>query len=132
MALMPVVRYMILCDRCFANPAKSRQFTVVNLLTNIQATHNREFPYVYPKMCVFLALTEGRGSVTGHVACVFDETGETTFRTPDRRLTFGSDPLEVRPFLYSILQCKFHVPGRYTVQFWCENELLAQCPLRVR
>lgn len=132
MLLQPVVRYMILCDGCFADPPGSRQYTVVNLLTNVHAHADVPFPYVYPKLCVFLALTAGRGRVRGHISCVFEDSGQVLFRTPDRDLVFGTDPLEVRPFLFSILECIFHLPGLYTVQFNCEGVVLAECPLRVR
>src|SRR5207302_9747394 len=72
MAIKPVVRYMLLCDDWHLDPDNNRRVTVVGLISNIHALDDPPYPLLYPELCVFLALTEGRGEGEGKIICVYE------------------------------------------------------------
>jgi hypothetical protein len=132
MAIKPVVRYMLLCDDWLLDPENHRRVTIIGLISNIRSLEDPPYPLFYRELCVFLALTEGRGQGDGKIACVFEETGHKVFETRGRSISFGSDPLEVLGVPFRIRDCTFPQAGRYTVQFWYEGELVEERPLRMR
>src|SRR5713101_824143 len=95
MAVPPIIRYMLLCEDWKLDPATNRRLTIIGLITNIHAVDQPPYPLLYREMCVFLALTEGRGQGEGQIVCAFEETGQRVFESPKRPIAFGSDPLEV-------------------------------------
>jgi hypothetical protein len=132
MAVSPIVRYMLLCDDWRLDGPNNRRVTIVGLIWNIHSLDEAPYPLFYREFCVFLALTEGRGQGEGHIACVFDETGETVFETGKRPIQFTPDPLEVLGVPFRIRNCTFPKPGRYSVQFWYDGVMLEERPLRMR
>ncbi|MBI1899581.1 MAG: hypothetical protein HYS13_00525 [Planctomycetia bacterium] len=132
MAVLPVVRYMILCDDCRVNDANPRLINLYGLLTNIDPGAESAHPLQYDQLCVYLALTECRGVGAAEIVCMFEETGERVFATPPQRISFGSDPLEVAGVTFRILACPFPRPGVYSVQFWYNDKVVDERPLRLR
>ena len=86
MAVAPVVRYMLLCDDWQVDPANQSRVHIIGLMSFIRATDDPSYPLLYRELCVFLALTEGRGLGEGFITCVYEETGETVFETPRRSI----------------------------------------------
>jgi len=132
MAINPVVRYMLLCDDWYLDPQNKRRVTIVGLISNIHALDDPPYPLFYREFCVFLALTEGRGQGEGHIACVFEDTGQKVFQTRKRPILFGPDPLEVVGVPFRIRNCTFPQAGLYTVQFWYDGTMIEGRPLRMR
>jgi hypothetical protein len=130
--VQPVVRYMILCEDWSLDPRNPHRVNLFGLLSNIHSTVEPPYPLVYPELCVFLALTEGRGVGTAQIVCVFEETGQRVFHCPPRKVRFGSDPLEVTALSIRIRHCRFPVPGMYSMQFWYNGDKLKERPLRLR
>ena len=128
----PVVRYMILCDDWGVDPDNPRRVNIFGLLSNIHAIDQPPFPLLYRELCVFLALTEGRGTGNGLIVCVFEETGQKVFETPPRQIAFGADPLEVVGLPFRIRDCPFPQAGLYLVQFWYNDAKIEERPLRLR
>ena len=87
---------------------------------------------LYAEICVFLALTDGRGRGRVQIRCIFEETNQSIFATPIRRIQFGRDPVEILGMPFRIRDCLFPFPGVYSLQLWYNNELLAHSPLRLR
>lgn len=132
MAVKPVVRYMLLCDDWRLDPANNRRITIVGLVTNIHAIDDPPYPLLYEELCVLLVLTEGRGQGQAKIACVHEETGERAFETRTRPIQFGPDPLEVIGVPFRIRDCLFPRSGLYSIQFWYDDELIEERPLRMR
>jgi hypothetical protein len=123
---------MLLCDDWRVDQENARRVTIIGLISNIHALEDPPYPLMYREMCVFLALTEGRGSGEGNIACIFEETGQKVFETRGRQITFGPDPLEVVGVPFRIRDCSFPWAGLYSVQFWFEGEMIEERPLRMR
>lgn len=132
MALLPVVRYMILCNDWGPDPDSPRRANIYGLLTHIDSLDTPAYPLLYPQLCVFLVLTEGHGGGNGQLVCILEESGERMFETPTRRIAFGSDPLDVIGLPWRIDDCPFPRPGLYLVQFWYDNVKVEERPLRLR
>ena len=132
MAVNPVVRYMILCEDWSTAPDRPRRVSIHGLLSNIYSVEQPPYPLNYKELCVFLALTEGRGTGIVQIVGVFEETGQTIFETPQHQVDLGTDPLEVVGLPFRIRDCCFPHPGMYSVHFWYNGEKMEERPLRLR
>ena len=132
MAVSPIVRYMLLCDDWKLDGQNKRRITIVGLIWSLRSLDDPPYPLIHRELCVFLALTEGRGDGEGQIVCVFEETGEKVFETPKRPIQFRSDPLEVVGVPFRIRDCPFPRSGLYSVQFWYDGVMLEECPLKLR
>jgi hypothetical protein len=128
--LMPIVRYLIVCEDVLVDQHKANQITLVNLISYVVSGH--PFPLVFPELCVFLELRACRGPGDGRIQVVFADTEALVFSTSTRRLPLGTDPLELTSFYFRIRNCPFPEAGMYQVQFWYNEEVLAQEFLIVR
>jgi hypothetical protein len=131
MAVPPVVRYMILCDDWLISPDAERRVHILGLSSQVTTPADQIFP-LRMDLCVFLALTEGRGSGVARIVCVHDATQTGLFRSSDHTIEFGPDPLEIGGVGIRINQCKFPRRGLYSLQFWYDGSLVEERPFRVR
>ena len=128
----PTVRYLIVCEDVQTDPDNPRRVTLVGLLSAIRSPQQPPFPMLYREICVFLQLTECRGPADGRIEIHHADSGQVVFRTRTRTIPFGSDPLEVVGATFRIRNCLFQEPGLYWVQFWYNEQMLAQQPLLLR
>ena len=132
MAITPVVRYMLVCDDWRVNPANSREFTIVGLISNIRSLEDPPYPLCRQEICVFLVLTEGRGQGQGKIVCTFDVGRQKVFETPPMPISFGRDPLEIAGVSFRIRDCTFPQPGLYSLAFWYDGALVHEQSIRMR
>lgn len=132
MAVHPSVRYMILCEDWSTDPSRPHRVSIHGLLSNIRSLEQPPYPLVYQELCVFLALTECRGTGTAQSICVFEETSQKIFETPPHQVDLGTDPLEVVGLPFRIRDCHFPHPGVYSIQFWYNGEKVEERPLHLR
>ncbi len=132
MAIAPVVRYMLLCDDWQVDPVNRSRVHIIGLVSYIRVTDDLPYPLLYRELCVFLALTEGRGAGEGFITCIYEESGEVVFETPRRQIEFGPDPLEVSGMVFRIRDCRFPRAGLYSIQFWYDGVIIQERPLRLR
>jgi len=123
---------MILCDDWEVDPTNSRRVNILGLISNLRSREDPPFPWVRQELCVFLALTECRGAGEGDIRCVFEESGEVIFTTAKQSVQFGNDPLEVVGMPFRIRNCRFPYSGLYSIQFWYNDDLVEERPLRLR
>jgi hypothetical protein len=128
----PTVRYLILCEDVQTDPDNPRRVTLVGLLSAIRSVEQPLFPLLYRELCVFLQLTECRGPADGRVEVRHAESDQAVFRTRTRTIPFASDPLEVVGVTFRLRNCLFQAPGLYWVQFWYNEQMIAQQPLVLR
>jgi hypothetical protein len=104
----------------------------VGLISAIRSLEQPPFPILYREICVFLQLTGCRGAADGRVEIQHADSGQVVFRTRTRTIPFGDDPLEVVGVTFRIRNCLFQVGGLYWVQFWYDEQMIAQQPLLLR
>jgi hypothetical protein len=132
MSVVPVVRYMILCDDWGPDPGNPRRLNVYGLISHIHALDDPPYPLLHHGFCVLLMLTGGRGTGDAQIICVSQDTGQRVFATAKQSITFGPDPLAVGGLSFRVRDCLFPFPGLYSVQFWYNNVLVEERPLLLR
>jgi hypothetical protein len=68
----------------------------------------------------------------GRIEIQHADSSQVVFRTRTRTVPLGSDPLEVFGITFRIRNCLFREPGLYWVQFWYNEQMIAQQPLVLR
>ncbi len=127
----PVVRYLIVCEDVLLEPTNSgKGVTLVGLISAIRALSG--FPVRYSELCVFVQLTECRGTGRIRIEIVEADTDRVVFRTRIRSVTFGNDPLDIVGIPFRIRNCEFPAAGLYWVQFWYNEEPIDQQPILLR
>lgn len=128
----PTVRYLIVCEDVQIDPDNSRRVTLVGLISAIRSLEQPPFPLLFREICVFLQLTECRGSADGRIEIFHADSGQVVFRTRTRTIPFGNDPLEVVGTTFRIRNCLFHAMGLYWIQFGYNEAMIAEQPLLLR
>ena len=128
----PIVRYLIVCEDVQIDPDNPRRVSIVGLMSAIRALEQPPFPLLYREICVFLQVAECRGPADGRIEVRHADTDQVVFRTRTRTIPFGSDPLEIVGVTFRIRNCLFQEPGLYWVQFWYNEQMIAQQPLLLR
>src|SRR5437016_4424839 len=72
----PTVRYLIVCEDVQTDPNNPRRVTLVSLLSAIRSLDQPPFPLLYREICVFLQLTECRGSADGRIEIQHADSGQ--------------------------------------------------------
>ncbi len=128
----PTVRYLIVCEDDQVDPEHPRRVTLTGLISTIRSLEQPAYPLWYREICVFLQLTECRGSAEGRIEIQHSDSSDVVFQTKTRSIPFGSDPLEIVGATFRIRDCLFREAGLYSVQFWYNDAMLAQQPLLLR
>jgi hypothetical protein len=128
----PTVRYLIVCEDVQVDPDDPRRITLIGLISAIRSVEQPPFPLLYPEICVFLQLTQCRGPADGRIEIQHADSGSVVFRTRTRTIPLGNDPLEVVGATFRIRNCLFQEAGLHWVQFWYNEQMIAQQPLLLR
>lgn len=130
--LTPVVRYLIACDDIRVDPANPRRVTLDGLTSLIYSQGTPPFPCVHPELCVYVQLTECRGTGDVRIDIVHADSEQTIFQTRTRSVSFGNDPLDVMAVSFRIRNCSFPEAGLYWIRFWYNGVMLEQQPILAR
>jgi hypothetical protein len=130
--ITPVVRYLILCDDVQIDPDNPHRVSLVGLTSAIKSLEQPALPFFYREICVYLQLTGCRGAADGRIEIQHADSGKIVFRTRTRTIPFGNDPLEVVGIVFRIRDCTFELDGLHWVQFWYNEQMIAQQPLLIR
>jgi hypothetical protein len=130
--LMPVLRFMALCEASVTDLARGGRSSLLGLLFDVRAEGEPRFPFAMPVFYAFLAVTGARIPGSGQVVAVEAESDDVVFRTPIYPLDLGRDPVPVARLTLRVRGCVFPHPGFYWVQVWYNENLLAQQLLEVR
>jgi hypothetical protein len=128
----PIVRYMILCEDWGPDAANPERVNIYGLLSFIHSLDDPPYPPLHRELCVFLALTETRGSGKAQIVCVYEDSGRPIFATPVRQVHFTADPLAVVALPFRIRDCRFPQAGMYSTQFWYNGDMIDERPLLLR
>ena len=104
----------------------TRKKSIIGLFNSICS--NR-FPFRHAELNVFVSLTDGHGEYQTGLVCsrafdefeVFKSSGKVSFRSPNTVVEMN----------FTIRNIEFPTPGKYTFQFYCDNQLLLIRPFEV-
>lgn len=128
----PVVRYMIVCDDILTDPQRPGKPVLVGLIGAITPEGDPPYPFLLSRMCVLLVLTEGRGVGACQLKLASEETGQVVWETTPQAVAFGPDPLALNGVIFRDRAVPFPSQGMYLVQFWYNDQVIAQQPIRAR
>jgi hypothetical protein len=61
---LPIVRYLIVCDDILTDPQQPGKPMLVGLICLLSPEIDPLYPFSLSRLCVFIILTEGRGTGT--------------------------------------------------------------------
>jgi uncharacterized protein DUF6941 len=125
--VLPRVHVMVLCNDIVPVPGEGNVYNLLGVRTEIQA---QAFPYIHPRLCVYLQVTGHEGTVSGVVVAVNARTDEELFHGPLPPITLQG-PLFVVSTHVRVRDCEFPEPGLYYFQVYFEQKLLGERPLRL-
>jgi hypothetical protein len=114
----PMGVVLIVCDRVIID-AKTHEKTLVATFNRIVA---RRFPCVRARMSIFVAVTNGKGTMNAQVRCVNESTNDAIFEAQGP-LTF-KDPNHVVEMNSQLNNVPFPKPGLHCIEFLCDDELV--------
>jgi hypothetical protein len=123
----PVASGIVLCDNVINDP-DSGKLTLEGVFIRIIA---EQFPLIHP-FWAYLRLYDfvdrGRGSL---LVTIKRRTGEALAGDDYQQIQMGPGLTDVREVLFRIDNCTFPREGLYWVEFYWNENKVAECPLQV-
>lgn len=117
----PIGIALIICDRVITD-AITHEKTLVSTFNQILA---KSFPCTHPRMTIFVAVTNGRGSTDAQIKCVNETDQDTVVFGMTGSIPFA-DPNHVVEMSFRFNNVTFAKPGLHCIEFLCDGELILQ------
>src|SRR5208283_4275395 len=99
------------------------------ILNMFNALNAMQFPAAQPKLVVFVALTDGRGTVPVVLKFVEDNTESVLFQL-NATISFKS-PLDIADMVFNLLGLPLPRPGPYSVQIFANGAHIGERRIQV-
>lgn len=117
---------LIICDRVITD-ITTQEKTLVATFNRIMS---EGFPCLHPRMSIFIAVTNGRGTTQTQLQCLNEaEKQEVVFKL-DGTISFP-DPNHVVEISFQMNNVTFNKPGLHSIEFLCDGELVLQSRFEV-
>lgn len=126
-AVLPRVQAMVLCDAVQEASGEESVFDLRGVRTSVLAN---SFPFMLPRLCVYLHMSGHQGEALCRVEINRTENDDVLYRTAPRAIRFDG-PLSVESVAFRLRNCVFPATGLYYVQFFHESRLIGERPLQV-
>lgn len=117
---------IIICDDIIRDEG-TRKITLVNCFNRVDSS---AYPCTHPRLCVYVAVTNGRGDDAGVLKFINDEE-QKEIVSVERMLKF-EDPRTVAELVYTLRNIPLSCPGDYSFEFWCGEELVGRRSFQAR
>jgi len=118
---IPIGVALMLCDRVITD-AVTQEKTLVATFSQL---HSVSFPCMHPRLTVFVAITNGRGTIDTEVRCI-NETEQNSVVFAMKGAIQFNNPNDVVEMGFQFNNLVFQKPGLHSIQFLCEGELILQ------
>jgi hypothetical protein len=116
----PVGLALIVCDMIIEDKLTNKK-SLIGTFNNIAAP---TFPCRHPKMCVFVSLTEGKGSYAARLRIINEDTQQSVV---DMRGNIQMQDINaVVELNFDLVGIVFPAPGLYSIEFYCDDALLME------
>jgi len=129
---VPIVRSMIVCEELIRDPWNPKRLSLINVIHSIRSNGVPAYPLRYQGFDVFMQLSECRGKCKLEIRIRAADTDAVVFQTKSRIMQAPNTPLLVQGLYWRIRKCTFPSAGLYWVQFWIDDQMLAQQPIVLR
>ncbi len=114
----PIVMSINVCDEIIRDEI-SKKISLIGLFSQIQAA---TFPAHHPSLHVYVSLTDGHGEYEGELRFVSEEDN-SVIASMKGKVPF-QNPLQTVELNFAINNLKFEAPGKYRVEFFCDDDLV--------
>jgi hypothetical protein len=111
---------IVVCDQVIEDKLTNKK-SLIGIFNSIA---NTNFPCRHPTLCVFVSLTEGRGSYQARVRIVNEET-----QAPVTEITGPIEMPDVNTvveIVFNFIGLEFPEPGLYSIEFYCADALVLE------
>ena len=122
----PVPLAMVICDAVHEDPTTGKK-TILGTFTAVQSP---EFPATVGKICIYLALTDARGTVPIRLSIVDVDELRPPIIEQSADLNF-LDPITVEHTDFDLIDVIFPSPGEYRIQLFAGDEFVIERRLNV-
>ena len=112
----PIVMSINVCDEIIRDEI-SKKISLIGLFSQIQTA---TFPAHHPSLHVYVSLTDGHGNYAGELRFVSEEDN-SIIASMKGKVPF-QNPLQTVELNFAINNLKFEKPGKYRVEFFCDDE----------
>jgi len=124
---VPDVLSMLICDQIITDRITGKQ-SLIGIFSTI---HSFRFPVVQPQLCVYVALTDGRGKTPLTIRIVDSEDARPPLVEGTGMVEFAS-PRAIANLALQFHGLRFPEPGEYRVQLVCNDTPLREGRLMLR
>ncbi|HYF51090.1 MAG TPA: hypothetical protein VEJ63_16875 [Planctomycetota bacterium] len=124
-AVKPIILALVLCDQIIREVGTNK----LSLIGTFNGIYAASFPINHPSLWVYIAITEGRGTVPCKLRMVSMDNS-VVFDLPGQ-IEFGG-PATVGELVFQLQQLRFENPGVYSIEFWAGDDLLASRRVNVQ
>ncbi|MGH7163537.1 MAG: DUF6941 family protein [Planctomycetota bacterium] len=123
----PSVKAVLICDQIIHEHGTNKK----SLIGIFQDIHSAQFPFRYPKIGVYVNLTDAQGSYVLELRLVSGADGSEIGRGQTSPVEIAS-PLLTVEFALQIQNLLFQTPGFYEFQVFANGELLSTRAFHVK
>jgi len=123
----PSVKAILICDTVI-HEAGTNKKSLIGIFEDI---HLSRFPFQYPRVAVYVNLTDAHGKYTLELRLISTEDGEKIGSAVTPEVDIDS-PLRTCEFALQVGNLVFKKPGVYEFQIFANNELLATKSFHVK
>lgn len=116
----PIGEAIVICDQIITEAGTNKK----SLIGIFNGVASFAFPVQHPRLCVYCAMSNGRGSTTLDLRCIRVEDSAEIARISGS-VNFP-DPTAVIELVFNIINIPFERPGLYTFETSCEGEYLME------
>jgi hypothetical protein len=111
---------IVICDLIIEDKFTNKK-SLIGIFNNIGGVN---FPCRHPQICVFVSLTEGRGTCTARLRIVNEETEEVVAEV-NGQIQFP-DIHTVVELNFNLVGLVFPKPGLYAIEFYSDDALVLE------
>jgi hypothetical protein len=111
---------IVVCDQIIEDKLTNKK-SLIGIFNNIASP---SFPCRHPQLCVFVSITEGRGTYDARLRISNEETGVAVAEVSGK-IQFA-DVHAVVEVNFNLLGLEFQQPGLYSIEFYCDEALILE------
>jgi hypothetical protein len=116
----PIGVAIVICDQIIEDKLTNKK-SLIGIFNQIGA---QAFPCRHPQVCVFVAITDGRGQSAARLRIVHDES-EHVVAEVNGSIQFP-DVHTVVELRFDLVGLTFPEPGIYAIEFYCDDALVLE------
>lgn len=120
MMTLPVIQSMEICDMIIQDKRTNKR-SLIGIFHNIASA---SFPCLHPQLCVYIAMSDGRGDYSGILKLVHLEKNETIAEMKGKFQC--KTPLSVVELNFEMRPLPLPYPGKYSFEFYVDSNQICK------